>query len=135
MRPRKGWFAETGPAACAVPVGGQAKSCPLSLAAGRVVRYESTLLALVCLLGLFMTVFELTRALIDIESITGNEEKVGNYLFDYLEAMTHEFPGTVERMKVEEGRYNVFAHWGEPVVTLSTHMDTVPPFIPFSRGR
>lgn len=77
-----------------------------------------------------MTVFELTRALIDIESITGNEEKVGNYLFDYLEAMTHEFPGTVERMKVEEGRYNIFAHWGDPVVTLSTHMDTVPPFIP-----
>jgi len=24
----------------------------------------------------------------------------------------------------------VFAHWGEPVVTLSTHIDTVPPFFP-----
>lgn len=79
-----------------------------------------------------MTVFELTRALIDIESITGNEEKVGDYLFDYLEGMTHEFPGTVEKMKVEEGRYNVFAHWGPTIVTLSTHMDTVPPFIPSS---
>jgi acetylornithine deacetylase len=94
-----------------------------------VVRYERILLAPVCHLGLYMTVFELTRALIDIDSITGNEEKVGNFLFDYLEAMTHEFPGTVERTKVEEGRYNVFAHWGTPVVTLSTHMDTVPPFI------
>jgi acetylornithine deacetylase len=76
-----------------------------------------------------MTVFELTRELIDIESITGNEENVGRYLYDYLEAMTHEFPGTVERMQVEEHRFNVFAHWGKPVVTLSTHMDTVPPFI------
>jgi acetylornithine deacetylase len=76
-----------------------------------------------------MTVFELTRALIDIESITGNEEQVGNYLFDYLESMTREFPGRIERMLVEPGRYNVFAHWGEPTVTLSTHMDTVPPFI------
>ena len=34
----------------------------------------------------------------------------------------------VERMAVEAHRFNVFAHWGEPVVTLSTHMDTVPPF-------
>ena len=31
-------------------------------------------------------------------------------------------------MAVEPHRFNVFAHWGDPVVTLSTHMDTVPPF-------
>ena len=31
-------------------------------------------------------------------------------------------------MAVEPHRSNVFAYWGEPVVTLSTHMDTVPPF-------
>ena len=35
-------------------------------------------------------------------------------------------------MPVEEGRFNVFASWGEPVVVLSTHMDTVPPFFPSS---
>lgn len=28
------------------------------------------------------------------------------------------------------GRFNLFAAWGEPVVVLSTHMDTVPPFFP-----
>jgi len=33
-------------------------------------------------------------------------------------------------MEVEPKRHNVFASFGEPVVTLSTHMDTVPPFIP-----
>ena len=38
--------------------------------------------------------------------------------------------GRVERCPVERDRFNVFAHWGEPVVTLSTHMDTVPPFFP-----
>src|SRR5207244_8755495 len=27
--------------------------------------------------------------------------------------------------------FNLFAQWGEPIVTLSSHMDTVPPFIPF----
>ena len=27
-------------------------------------------------------------------------------------------------------RFNVLAMWGKPLVTLSTHMDTVPPFFP-----
>jgi len=31
-------------------------------------------------------------------------------------------------MEVAPHRFNVLAHWGDPVVTLSTHMDTVPPF-------
>ena len=38
--------------------------------------------------------------------------------------------GTVETMDVENGRFNVLATWGNPIVTLSTHMDTVPPFLP-----
>jgi acetylornithine deacetylase len=77
-----------------------------------------------------MTVFELTRALIDIESITPNEEKVGLFLFDYLHKLAHQYNGAIERIEVEPNRFNVFAHWGTPTVTLSTHMDTVPPFIP-----
>jgi acetylornithine deacetylase len=36
----------------------------------------------------------------------------------------------VERIEVEPRRFNVFAQWGDRLaVTLSTHMDTVPPFI------
>jgi acetylornithine deacetylase len=31
-------------------------------------------------------------------------------------------------MPVEPGRDNIFVSFGEPIVTLSTHMDTVPPF-------
>jgi acetylornithine deacetylase len=78
-----------------------------------------------------MHVFELTRALVDIESITGNEEQVGNYLFQHLSGMAARFHGRVERMEVEPHRFNVFVQFGErPVVTLSTHMDTVPPFYP-----
>ena len=77
-----------------------------------------------------MTVFELTRALIDIESITNNEEAVGNYLYDYLRPLAAEFGGTIERIEVEPRRFNVFAQWGNPLtVTLSTHIDTVPPYI------
>lgn len=75
-----------------------------------------------------MNVFELTRALIDIESVTGAESRAGEYLFAYLSALTKRYEGSVERMEVAHERFNVFAYWGEPSVTLSTHMDTVPPF-------
>ena len=73
---------------------------------------------------------ELTRALVDIESITNNEEGVGNFLFDHLSQLAGRTGGRVERCEVEPRRSNVLAYWGEPVVTLSTHMDTVPPFFP-----
>lgn len=76
-----------------------------------------------------MHVFELTRRLVDIESITPNEGAVGDFLFESLSEMARRFDGVVERMPVEEGRNNVFVRFGEPVVVLSTHMDTVPPFI------
>ncbi|MFN7919352.1 MAG: M20/M25/M40 family metallo-hydrolase [Bryobacteraceae bacterium] len=77
-----------------------------------------------------MTVFELTRKLVDIESITPNEYEVGVYLHQYLERLAAQYGGHVERMPVEERRFNVLAWWGDPAVTLSTHQDTVPPFIP-----
>jgi acetylornithine deacetylase len=77
-----------------------------------------------------MNVFELTRALVDIESITENEERMGNALFAHLDDLAREFNGHVERMPVTPQRFNVLAWWGSPVVTLSTHMDTVPPFYP-----
>ena len=76
-----------------------------------------------------MNVFELTRALVDIGSITNNEERAGNFLFDLLTPLAVRFDGHVERVEVEPRRFNVFAQWGnELAVTLSTHIDTVPPF-------
>lgn len=77
-----------------------------------------------------MNVIELTRALVDIESITNNEQAVGEYLLEYLSGLVRRTGGTAERMDVEPGRFNVFASWGEPFVTLSTHMDVVPPYFP-----
>jgi acetylornithine deacetylase len=81
-----------------------------------------------------MTLFELTRALVDIESVTLNEERVGNYLYDYLSALAARYSSRletcVELLEVEPRRFNVFARFGPSVtVTLSTHIDTVPPFI------
>jgi acetylornithine deacetylase len=80
-----------------------------------------------------MNVFELTRALIDIESISDNEEQVGRYLYDYLAPLAARYDGSIERIEVEPRRFNILAQWGDRLlVTLSTHIDTVPPFIPSS---
>src|ERR1700692_59177 len=75
-------------------------------------------------------IFQLTRALVDIESITSHEASVGEYLFELLSRLAAASSGRVERCAVESGRFNVLAHWGEPTVTMSTHMDTVPPYFP-----
>ncbi len=79
-----------------------------------------------------MNLFPLTRALIDIDSTTGREREIGEFLFRYLEDLASRTGGAVERMPVLDDRFNVFASWGEPVVVLSTHIDTVPPFFPSS---
>ncbi len=73
--------------------------------------------------------FEMTRALIDMESITENERQVGEYLLHYLSGLAAGSDGKAEAMTVTPERFNVYAEWGRPVVVLSTHMDTVPPFI------
>jgi acetylornithine deacetylase len=75
-------------------------------------------------------VLALTRALVDIESVSGNEAGVATYLFDRVSALAVAHGGRVERIPVDGERFNVFASWGDPIVTLSTHMDTVPPFFP-----
>jgi acetylornithine deacetylase len=72
-----------------------------------------------------------TRQLVDIESITGNEAAVGNYLYGELCRIGYQ----TRKMPVEAERFNVYATSIEepnPVVVFSTHMDTVPPFIPSS---
>src|ERR1700723_3851902 len=77
-----------------------------------------------------MNVFELTRALVDIESITENEEQMGAVLFAHLSELAAQYGGHAELIPVEPRRNNVLVCWGDPTVTLSTHMDTVPPFYP-----
>ncbi|MBM3786504.1 MAG: M20/M25/M40 family metallo-hydrolase [Acidobacteria bacterium] len=75
-----------------------------------------------------MHVFELTRALIDLESITGNEKKVGDWLHGHLQPLVIKYGGSLEKIEVEPDRNNILAMWGDPIVTMSTHLDTVPPF-------
>lgn len=72
--------------------------------------------------------FALTRQLVDIESITGNEGPVGHFLAQQLQRLGY----NVQRIVAEGERANVYATAPEqpnPTVVFSTHMDTVPPFI------
>ena len=80
---------------------------------------------------------DLTRRLVNIESITYNEAAVGAY----LDTLLQERGFAVERTAVAQPpqsrysgpRFNLYASCGvQPEVVLSTHMDTVPPFIPSS---
>ena len=78
-----------------------------------------------------MDLFALTRKLIDIESTTGMEGAVGEALTDELTQLGYD----VEHIPVEGNRFDIWAmHPGnpQPELALSTHMDTVPPFIPSS---
>ena len=76
-----------------------------------------------------MDLFSFTRRLVDMESITGNERRVGEFL---VAELTHLGYGA-EKMPVEGDRFNVWAttpQGAQPKIVFSTHMDTVPPFIP-----
>ncbi|HBB89726.1 MAG TPA: peptidase dimerization protein [Blastocatellia bacterium] len=78
-----------------------------------------------------MDLFELTRKLIDIPSVTGDEKAVGELLSAYLGELGY----NVEWQEVEKDRFNVFATTGgAPRIVLSTHMDTVPPHIAASEN-
>jgi acetylornithine deacetylase len=78
-----------------------------------------------------MDVVALTRQLVDLESITGNEAAVGDFLHRVLSRMGYQS----DKIAVEGSRCNIFAtspQQHRPAVVFSTHMDTVPPFIPSS---
>jgi acetylornithine deacetylase len=78
-----------------------------------------------------MDVIAFTRQLVDIESITGNEALVGEVLHAELCRLGYQ----VDKFPVEGTRCNVYAtspQQPRPDIVFSTHMDTVPPFIPSS---
>lgn len=64
----------------------------------------------------------------EIESISWNEGAAGRWLRDYLTDAGFD----VTTQVVSDDRINVYARTGDPVVTFSSHIDTVPPFIGFN---
>ncbi len=77
-----------------------------------------------------MDPIKLTRKLVDIESISGNEGAVGAEIYDQLCRLGY----VTHKMPVAHERFNVVATMEDrpPQIVFSTHMDTVPPFIPSS---
>jgi acetylornithine deacetylase len=78
-----------------------------------------------------MDAVQFTRRLVDIESVTGNEARAGAFLAAELAGLGY----AARRMAVQAERFNVYATPSEqpnPRIVFSTHMDTVPPFIPSS---
>ncbi|KAJ5552608.1 hypothetical protein N7494_001986 [Penicillium frequentans] len=77
------------------------------------------------------------KNIVEIPSISGNEKSVGEYIINFLASQNF----TVEKQLVtpatetEKERFNVYAYVGEnrfPDVLLTSHIDTVPPFIEYS---
>jgi acetylornithine deacetylase len=79
-----------------------------------------------------LDVVAFARGLIDIDSTTGKEAEVGEWLARMLRDRGYH----VEAQPVAKGRFNVFARLDEsPRVVLSTHVDCVPPFFPSREER
>jgi len=74
-------------------------------------------------------VVALTCALVDIDSTTGREGE----LADWLAARLRERGYEVLEQPVDGRRRNLFARLGPPDVVFSTHLDCVPPFFPSRR--
>ncbi len=71
----------------------------------------------------------LLKELINIPSMSGDEAAVGDYLVRFFQQRGL----MVKTQPVEGHNFNVLATCGAPTtVLLSSHMDTVAPFIPFS---
>lgn len=76
-----------------------------------------------------MDVVELAKHLINIQSTSGQEKSMSDFLATYLQ----ERGWMVSLQEVEPERYNVFATRPgveNPSVLFNTHTDTVPPHIP-----
>lgn len=72
-------------------------------------------------------VVELTARLMEIDSTSGREGQVVDWLDNYLAGADWR----TARIPVTPGRDDLLATSGDtPAITFSTHLDTVPPFIP-----
>lgn len=79
------------------------------------------------------------RDIVKIESISENEADVGDFIIQFLQERDFK----VEKQVIEETgsnneskpRFNIYAYPasnGPPKILLTSHIDTVPPFIPYS---
>lgn len=75
-----------------------------------------------------MDALELTRALVALETPTGSEGPAT----DFLDTLLRRAGYHTVRQPVSAGRENLYAYRASPTVVFSTHLDTVPPYVPLS---
>jgi len=75
-----------------------------------------------------MDALELTRALVALETPTGFEGPATDFLAETLRHAGYK----VVRQPVSPGRQNLYAYREPPALVFSTHLDTVPPYVPLS---
>jgi acetylornithine deacetylase len=77
-----------------------------------------------------ISLVDLARSLVDIDSTTGREGEAARWLSNYLRQIGY----TVTDQSVDEYRFNIIATpseaTGTPAIVFSTHVDCVPPFFP-----
>jgi len=73
-----------------------------------------------------MDALELTRALVALETPTGSEGAATDLLDNTLRSAGYK----VVRQPVSAGRQNLYAFREPPELVFSTHLDTVPPYVP-----
>lgn len=79
-----------------------------------------------------MTVVELAEQMINIESTSGAELPMADFLESYMKPKGW----TVVRQTIAEGRDNVYIHRpgvANPRLIFNSHIDTVPPFFPATK--
>lgn len=67
-----------------------------------------------------------TEALCRADTTTGRED----HGLPALRSLLRELGARIELQEVAPGRHNVLATWGHPRLLFTTHLDTVPPFVP-----
>ncbi|KAE8348465.1 putative carboxypeptidase [Aspergillus coremiiformis] len=72
------------------------------------------------------------REIVQIQSISSNEHKVGVFIADFLSARN--FTVIKQLVTDDQERFNIFAYPSAttPEILITSHIDTVPPFIPYS---
>jgi acetylornithine deacetylase len=77
-----------------------------------------------------MQLIDNLRSLVDTPSVTGEEIDI----LLLVEQMLASMGLVIERQQITDSRWNIFAGWGDtqPPVVFCTHLDTVPPFFPFT---
>ena len=73
----------------------------------------------------------LLKKLILISSLSGQEKNIAEYIFRILNKAGFK----TKKLPVNKDRFNIIARLGNPKIYLSSHMDTVSPFISYRENK